>query len=196
MKKLFALFLLLAAIPLLLFALSKSQEIRGKAANTEIVLYGAPEVSSVTQTQALIKYVTTGLTTTFIAYDVSEASFLGTVENMGRWRVRDDREAQTIHSYLLSGLVPGTTYFFVVSGFDAVANKYINPSKVMSFKTHEGNKDCLRTDLNNDKKTDLQDAAMLQKCLNTVVAGECKDFDLNGDGNIGVLDINLVTDCF
>lgn len=196
MKKLFAVFLLLAAIPLLLFALSKSQDIRGKAANTGIVLYGAPEVSGVTQTQALIKYVTTGLTTTFIAYDVSGASFLGTVEEMGRWRVQNDREAQTIHSYLLSGLVPGTTYFFVISGFDAAANKYINPSKVMSFKTFESNKDCLITDLNNDKKTDLQDAAMVQKCLNTVVTGECKNFDLNQDNKIDILDLNLVTDCF
>lgn len=190
------LLLLLAVIPVVLYGLSKSLDIRGKAADTGTVLYGVAQVSDITQTQTNIKYVTTGPTTTFVAYDVSGDSFTGAVENMGRWRINDQKAPQTIHSILLSGLEPGTTYFFVVSGFDAAANKYINPSKVMSFKTLEGNKDCLRTDLNNDGKTDLQDAAMVQKCLNTVVAGECKNLDLNQDNKIDIADLNLVTDCF
>lgn len=195
-KSVIILLLLLAVIPVVLYGLSKSLEIRGKAANTGIALYGTAEVSDITQTQANIKYVTTGPTTTFVAYDVSGDSFTGAVENMGRWRINDQKAPQTIHSILLSGLVPGTTYYFIVSGMDKKSNKYIQPSQVVSFRTLEKNSDCTRTDLNKDGKTDLKDAALVQKCLNTVVAGECAGYDLTSDGKIDILDINFVTDCF
>lgn len=196
MKKYLVIIFLLAVTPLLLLALSKSQELRGKAAVNEVVVYGNPNVTDITQTQATVRYTTTGKTTTFIAYDIDSTNFTGAVTNMGRWRVENDQDAQTIHSHLLSGLAPGTTYFFIVSGYDTTRGLYISPSEVLSFRTVEANKDCSKTDFNNDGKTDLNDAALLQNCLNVMVTGGCKNFDLNGDGKIDQADLSLVTNCF
>lgn len=191
-----AVLLVLVSIPLLLFALSKRQDIRGKAAPVESFIYGIPEITEVTPTQALIKYVTTIKTSTFVVYDTSNSSFVGAVNTLGRWRMEDNKEGTAIHSYRLSGLTPGTTYYFIVSGLNPLTNDYISPSDVLSFVTPQIIVDCKSTDLNSDGKTDLADASMLQNCLNTKVEGQCANFDLNHDGKIDVQDMTLITNCF
>jgi len=188
--------IILISTPLLLFAFSKRQDIRGKAAPNENLIYGTPEITEIGPTQALIKYVTTVKTTTFIAYDTNNNSFSGPVVNMGRWRLEDNKETTAIHSYRLIGLTPNTTYYFVVSGLNPATNSYIAQSNVLSFITAKIISDCAVTDLNKDGKTDLSDASLLQSCLNTKVEGACANFDLNHDGKIDVQDMTQITNCF
>lgn len=188
--------LILLSIPLLLFALSKRQDIRGKAATNESLIYGTPEITEIAPTQALIKYVTTVKTSTFIAYDIANSSFAGPINNMGRLRYENKNENTAIHSYRLIGLTPSTTYYFIVSGFNPATNAYITPSQILSFTTPNVIKDCTASDLNKDGKTDLKDAGLIQNCLNTKIEGPCANFDLNHDGKIDVLDMTLVTNCF
>lgn len=190
------LLIIILTIPLLLIGLFQRQDIRGKAATDEISVFASPKVENITQTQALIKYVTTDKTTTFIAYDIANSSFTGAVEKMGRWRIEDDKEIKTIHVYLLTGLSPDTTYYCVVSGFDPKIQKYISPSTIFSFKTEQKNVNCSATDFNSDGKTDLKDAEILQKCFNVIAEGICKQYDLNSDGKIDASDLTLVTNCF
>ena len=188
--------LILISVPLLLFALSKRQDIRGKAASNESLIYGIPEITDITPTQAIIKYVTTVKTTTFIAYDTNNSSFTGPVNNMGRWRLENKNENTAIHSYRLIGLTPNTAYYFIVSGFNPLTSNYISPSQILSFTTSSIIKDCTVTDLNKDSKTDLKDAGLIQSCLNTKVEGACANMDLNRDGKIDISDLTLVTSCF
>lgn len=182
-------------IPVLLYASSKRQDIRGKAAPKENLIYNTPEITEITPNQAIIKYVTNVKTTTFIAYDTASSSFNGAVENQGRWRV-EDKNQTAIHSHRLIGLTPSTTYYFIVSGFNPSTNSYINQSEILSFTTSSVNVDCNLTDFNKDGKTDLKDAGSLQKCLNASIDGDCKDFDLNRDGKIDTIDMSLLTNCF
>jgi hypothetical protein len=89
-------------------------------------------------------------------------------------------------TYTVMGLLPGATWYFAVTAYDAAGNESDYSNEVFTAITTGTN----RCDLNGDSKVDALD---IQKLVNFLLSGTAQPSgDINADSKVNVLDLQIL----
>jgi hypothetical protein len=89
-------------------------------------------------------------------------------------------------AYTVDGLLPGATWYFAVTAFDASGIESDYSNEVFETITAGTN----RCDLNGDSKVDALD---IQKLVNILLSGSQTSGDINADSKTNVLDLQILS---